>query len=121
LSTNKEEEIRMIARTWHGTVPSEKADAYYEFLLRTGVPDYRATEGNRAVLVLRRIEGDTAHFLLLTLWDSLDSIRSFAGDDVEKARYYPDDGQFLIEMEPNVTHYDVLAHIGPGGDVEHKM
>ncbi len=49
----------MIARTWHGAVPSEKADAYYELLLRSGVPDYRATEGNRGVLVLRRFEGDT--------------------------------------------------------------
>jgi heme-degrading monooxygenase HmoA len=111
----------MIARTWHGAVPSEKADAYYEILLRSGVSDYRATQGNQGVLVLRRIKGDTAHFLLLTLWDSPESIRSFAGDDVEKARYYPEDSEFLIEMEPNATHYDVLAHIEPGEDFEHKM
>lgn len=101
----------MIARTWHGAVPASKADAYYELLLRTGVPDYRSTDGNRGVLVLRRLQGDTAHFLLLTLWDSLEPIKAFAGDDVERARYYPEDGDFLIEMEPNVTHYDVLAHV----------
>lgn len=111
----------MIARTWHGAVPAEKAHAYHEFLLRTGVPDYRSTQGNLGVFVLRRIDGDTAHFLLLTLWDSFESIRSFAGDDVERARYYPEDGQFLIEMEPNVTHYEVLAHIEPGEGAQHEM
>jgi len=100
----------MIARTWHGAVPAAKADAYYELLLRTGVPDYQATEGNQGVLVLRRLEGDIAHYLLLTLWDSLGSIKAFAGEDVERARYYPEDSGYLIEMEPNVTHYQVLTH-----------
>lgn len=98
----------MIARTWHGIVPAGKADAYHAYLLETGVPDYRRTPGNRGVYVLRRMEGDTAHFLLLTLWDSLDAIRAFAGPDVERAKYYPEDEAFLIELEPTVTHYDVL-------------
>lgn len=105
----------MIARTWHGVVPAAKADAYYQLLLRTGVPDYRETEGNRGVWVFRRAEGELAHFLLLTLWDTLESIKAFAGDDVDRARYYPEDSEFLLEMEPNVTHYDVLGEFGPGG------
>ena len=99
----------MIARTWHGAVPTEKADAYHDYLLTTGVPDYQQTPGNRGVYVFRRTEGDTAHFLLLTLWDSLDAIREFAGDDVERARYYPEDADYLLDLEPTVTHYDVLA------------
>jgi heme-degrading monooxygenase HmoA len=103
----------MIARTWHGAVPAAKAEAYYEFLLRSGVPDYQATHGNRGVFVLRRMDGETAHYLLLTLWDSLESIMSFAGEDVERARYYPEDGEFLLERELNVTHYDVLGHFEP--------
>lgn len=98
----------MIARTWHGTVPAAVADAYHRYLLATGVPDYRATPGNRGVYVLRRVEGVVAHFLLLTLWDSWESIRAFAGDDVERARYYPEDEAFLLELEPTVTHYEVL-------------
>jgi heme-degrading monooxygenase HmoA len=106
--------VMMIARTWHGAVPAAKAEAYLELLLRTGVPDYRATEGNRGVFVLRRFEGETAHYLLLTLWDSLQSIRSFAGEDVDEARYYPEDSEFLIEMEPRVAHYDVLTRIEDG-------
>lgn len=81
----------MIARTWHGVVPAEKADAYNRLLLETGVPDYRETPGNRGVYIFRRSEGNVAHFLLLTLWDSFDAIRAFAGPDVERAKYYPED------------------------------
>jgi heme-degrading monooxygenase HmoA len=99
----------MIARTWHGVTPAEKADAYMDFLNRTGVADYKATEGNQGVYVLRRIEGDKAHFLLVTLWDSKEAIARFAGDDIEKAYYYPEDKDFLLEFEPTVQHYEVLV------------
>lgn len=98
----------MIARTWHGRTPAAKAGAYHEFLLRTGIADYRATPGNRGVLVQQRIEGDVAHFILTTLWDSIDSIKRFAGQQYERARYYPEDDDFLLEREPFVTHAEVL-------------
>jgi heme-degrading monooxygenase HmoA len=104
----------MIARQWHGRVPAERADAYYEYLLRTGLPDYRRTSGNRGVYVFRRQEGAVAHFLLTTLWDSLESIRAFAGADVGRARYYPEDTDYLLELEPTVTHFEVLST--PAGD-----
>ena len=99
----------MIARLWHGMVPEEKGDAYLDYLNRTGVPDYLATEGNRGVQVLRRTEGGRTHFLLVSLWESWDAIRAFAGDDVERARYYPVDEEYLLELEPGVTHYDVAG------------
>ncbi len=99
----------MIARTWHGMVPAARADEYAAYLARTGIPDYRRTPGNRGVHVLRRNEGGHTHFLLVTLWDSWDSIRAFAGDDVERAKYYPEDREFLIELEPHVVHYEVVG------------
>ena len=99
----------MIARTWHGAVPAEKADAYQKYLLETGVLDYQRTPGNLGVHVLRRNEKNVAHFLLLTLWDSLDSIKAFSGDNAEQARYYPQDEAYLLELEPNAIHYEVLA------------
>lgn len=98
----------MIARTWHGAVPAEREEEYHQYLLRTGLADYHATAGNRGVYVLRRPEGRVVHFLLLTLWDSWDAIRAFAGDEFERARYYPEDAEFLIELETSVTHYEVL-------------
>ncbi len=102
----------MIARTWHGIVPTRKADDYYAYLLRTGIPDYQATPGNRGVQVLRRQEGDRTHYLLISLWESYDAIRVFAGDAVEVARYYPEDSAYLLELEPTVTHYEVLTPAG---------
>lgn len=99
----------MIARTWHGRVAAAQADAYHAYLLRTGLGDYASTPGNRGVQVLRRTEGEITHFLLITLWDSLDAIRAFAGPDYERARYYPEDDDYLLEKEPFVTHYEVLS------------
>jgi heme-degrading monooxygenase HmoA len=97
----------MIARTWHGRVPADRAEDYHQFLLRTGVPDYRATPGNLGVLVLRRLEDGIEHFLLVSFWQSLEHIKAFAGPDPERARYYPEDQSFLLEFEPTVTHYEV--------------
>src|SRR5262245_42058023 len=99
----------MIARIWHGVTPSSKADQYLDYLNKTGIPDYRATEGNQGVFVMRKIEANRAHFLLLTLWESLDAIKRFAGPDFEKARYYPEDDEYLLEREPTVDHYEVEA------------
>lgn len=99
----------MIARTWHGVTPVAKADDYLDLMRTVAIPDYQAIPGNRGVYVMRRIEGETAHFLLLTLWDSVDAIRQFAGDDMDKAKYYDFDADYLLELEPTVTHYEVFA------------
>ena len=99
----------MIARTWHGVTDASKADEYLDYLNKTGVAEYRATQGNLGVYVLRRIEGNKAHFLLLTLWESEEAIKRFAGSDMEKAKYYPEDEQFLLELEPTVKHYKVAV------------
>jgi heme-degrading monooxygenase HmoA len=101
----------MIARTWHGRVPAAKAEAYDAYLRRTGLADIVATPGNRGLLLLRRIEGDVAHFFLTTLWDSVEAIRRFAGDDYTRARYYDEDDDFLLEREPFITHDDVLLFL----------
>lgn len=101
----------MIARFWHGVTSADKAETYYDYLQKTGIPHYQATEGNAGVYVMRRIEGDKAHFLLMTLWESMEAIERFAGTPVDKARYYPEDADYLLEMEETVTHYDVLYQI----------
>ena len=99
----------MIARLWHGRVPTSKAVAYREFTNGRAIPDYRSVPGNISVHVLERQEGDVTHFITLTFWDSLESIRAFAGDDLEKAKYYPQDAEFLLECEPRVVHYEVVG------------
>jgi heme-degrading monooxygenase HmoA len=101
----------VIARIWHGEVASGKAGAYLDYLNRTGVPDYRATDGNRGVYVLRRTEGGRTHFLTVSFWESMEKVEGFAGPEPERARYYPEDEAFLLGFEPTVGHYEVA--VGP--------
>jgi heme-degrading monooxygenase HmoA len=98
----------MIARTWRGTTRARDADAYLQYLHATGFPGYSATPGNQGVLALRRVEGDRAEFLLITLWDSHEAIRRFAGDDPERAVFYPEDDRFLVARGERVSHYEVV-------------
>ena len=99
----------MIARTWRGRTKAGDRDRYVEYLERTGCPDLRGTPGNLGVFVLRRTEGDVAEFLLVSLWESFEAIERFAGPDPEVARYYPDDARYLLELEPRVTHFEVVV------------
>lgn len=103
----------MIARTWHGRVPAAQTDNYYAYLQRTGLADYRGTPGNLGILVQTWTEGDVSHFLITTLWESVDAIRRFAGDDYEVARYYPEDDDYLLEREARVSHSTVLMAAMP--------
>ena len=98
----------MIARVWDGTTGAGDAETYWQYLQETGVRECRGTPGNRGVLVLRRVEGEDAHFRFTSFWESLDAIRAFAGADIEKAVYFPKDREFLRFLDPKVRHYEVL-------------
>jgi len=106
----------MLARLWHGRTTASDAEEYFRFLERVAIPDYRGTPGNREALVLRRLDGGVAHFLLITLWESQDAIEAFAGPAIERARYYPEDTGFLLEMEPTVNHYELRFSSGEAGE-----
>ncbi len=103
----------MIARIWRGTVREADKDTYYEYLKKTGLKEYAETPGNRGVHTLRWVANGQCEFLLLTLWDSWDAIKAFAGPDYEKAVYYPEDDQFLLDRGSQVLHYEVLSESKP--------
>ena len=98
----------MIARVWRGATRAEDAEAYLKVLDRTGHAEYRRVAGHRRTITLRRVEGDRAEFVLVTLWDSLDAIRRFAGTEVDRAVFYPEDDRYLVEREDRVAHFDVV-------------
>ena len=99
----------MLARIWRGATRAVDADAYVDYLRKTGLPEYRATEGNRGAWVLWRLADDRAEFITLSFWDSRDAIRRFAGEDIERAVFYPEDDRFLVDRRPTVEHYEVEA------------
>ena len=97
-----------ITRIWHGCTLPEHADTYLAYLQQSGISDYRATPGNLSVQVLRRLEKDRCHFWTVTRWDSYESIKKFAGEQYELARYYPEDARYLLEFEPTVLHCETF-------------
>jgi heme-degrading monooxygenase HmoA len=99
----------MIARMWHGRVATAMADRYRDFLIARAIPDYRSVAGNLAVHVLERPDGEVTHFVTLSFWKDMTAIRAFAGEDVEAAKYYPEDKDFLLEFEPRVVYYEVVG------------
>ncbi|MEO8074212.1 MAG: antibiotic biosynthesis monooxygenase [Acidobacteriota bacterium] len=77
-------------------------------MIKTGVADYKNTQGNLGVEILRRIENDGCHFWSVTKWDSFENIKKFAGEDYEKAKYYAEDEKYLLEFESNVIHCETF-------------
>lgn len=105
----------MIARVWHGVVPRARADAYERYLVESdrGIDDYRKVPGNRGATLMRRDDGDRVHFLFISLWESRQAIAGYAGEDIEKAQYFPFDLECLIDPEPHVAHYEVVSTSEP--------
>ena len=97
----------MIARIWKGEVPLDRSDEYLTLMRTVAIPDYQSTDGNRGAFALRRIQEDRSEFIMLTLWESLESIKAFNGHDISVAKYYDFDAEILLEMVPNADHYEI--------------
>ena len=97
----------MIARIWRGAVRRDDADAYAAYIEGTGMAQYRATPGNRGAWMLLRDAGELTEVITFSLWDSLEAVRAFAGEDHETAVFYPEDDRFLVERDLTCAHYEV--------------
>ena len=97
----------MIARIWKGAVRTPDADVYDAYIRETGLDGYERTPGNRGAWLLRRDVGELTEFVAFTLWESLDAVKAFAGDDYETAVYYPEDDRYLVERDAQCAHYEV--------------
>ena len=103
----------MIARIWRGITLAEKADAYIAYLNETGLKDYARSPGSRGMTVLRRLQGEHCEIVLISLWESMAAVRAFAGENPDRSVYYPEEQDYLLEMEPLVRHYDVAEQMLP--------
>jgi heme-degrading monooxygenase HmoA len=101
----------VIARTWTGVVRRADADAYAGYIRETGFAEYAQTPGNRGAWMLRRDDGDRTEFVTLSMWDSVDAIKAFAGEDIEAAVLYPEDERYLVGGASSVAHYEVVDQV----------
>jgi heme-degrading monooxygenase HmoA len=99
---------KMMIRTWHGRTRIDDAAAYEQFMQVRAAPDYASVHGLVRAVFTRRDEGDVAHFLLITFWDSMAAVSAFAGQNPAKAKYYPEDDQFLLEQEADALNYTIF-------------
>ena len=97
----------VIARIWRGAVRNEDADEYVTYIRDTGIEHYRSTPGNLGAWILHRRSGDRTEIITFSLWEDMESVKSFAGDEPSVAVYYLDDDRFLVERADTVEHYDV--------------
>lgn len=101
-----------VMREWRAEIRAELKEEYTRYVMDTGVVEYLKTPGNLgAVLSVRDLGGGRAEMVTLSWWVDRDAIKAFAGADIGKAHYYPQDDRFLLTRPETVYHYDCL---GPG-------
>ncbi|WP_420969093.1 antibiotic biosynthesis monooxygenase family protein [Bradyrhizobium sp. B120] len=98
----------MIMRSWKASTDAARASAYESHFIATVLPELQSLPGNKGAYLLKRIGNDRAEILVLSLWDSLEAVGSFAGDDVERAVVEPQAIAVLDMWDSRVQHYEVL-------------
>jgi heme-degrading monooxygenase HmoA len=99
----------MIMRVWRGFAPRKTRDAYPRHLLDTVRPKLEGIAGFIGLYLLRRDHSDEVEYQVLTMWESMDAVHAFAGDDPERAVVEPEAAAVLTRFDAEVRHYDVLA------------
>jgi heme-degrading monooxygenase HmoA len=105
----------MIARHWRGVAHADTADAYLDHLRRSTLPEIREISGFRGAYVLRGPGGDEVEFVVITLWNSRESVETFAGQDLEAAVVPDEARRLLARFDERVELYDVaFSSTAPG-------
>jgi antibiotic biosynthesis monooxygenase (ABM) superfamily enzyme len=98
----------VIARVWHGWTPPQNADAYEQFLRTKMFPSIHRVPGYLGADLLRREDGDKVAFVTITRFESLESVRAFAGEDYEQAVVEPEARALLSRFDERSEHYEVV-------------
>ena len=96
----------MIVRMWRGAVRIGDVDAYLRYVQETGIDGYQRTPGNRGAWAMWAPDGDRAEIVTLSFWESWEAIKGFAGEDISRAVFYPEDDRFLVDRDLTVHHYE---------------
>jgi hypothetical protein len=99
----------MIARHWRGWTEVHNANAYEAFLKTKVLPELKQLAGYRGGYILRSDGADEVEFVVVNLFDSIESVRLFAGDDYSTPVFEPEARLLLSRVEPIARHYEVRA------------
>jgi heme-degrading monooxygenase HmoA len=102
----------LIARQWRCSASSEKVSDYVEHFQHSVLPELNQLQGFREAYILRRNQDDGVEITVITLWESMDAIRIFAGDNVETAVVEPAAQAVLRTFDMTVTHFEVVVNAG---------
>jgi heme-degrading monooxygenase HmoA len=97
----------MIARVWKGWTKLEDADAYEKLIREKVYPELHKINGFHGGYILRENKNDEVEFVTMLLFESLDAIKAFAGDDYEAPVFDPEARRLLSKVEPIARHYQV--------------
>lgn len=100
----------MIARMWRGSALPEKAEEYARHLENSVLPELQQIDGFQGLQLMRRESSDSVEFIVMTLWDSMESIHSFAGKNAEVAVVAPAAQPLFREYDMTVKHFDVVLN-----------
>jgi len=103
----------MLARMWFGRAPQATADRYATHVTETVVPSLRLIDGHRGAMILRRDVDDHVEFAVITLWDSIEAVRRFAGTDVDHAVVEPAAQAVLSDYDETVRHFEIISEWRP--------
>jgi heme-degrading monooxygenase HmoA len=98
----------MIGRLWHGWTTRDNADAYEALLRAEVLPGIHRVDGYDGAYLLRRDLEDGVEFVTLTLFESLDAVRAFAGEDYEAAVVPPEARKLLSRFDQTSDHYEIV-------------
>ena len=99
----------MIARHWRGWTKPSDADCYERLLKETVLPRLKRIPGYRGGYVLRHDGAEESEFVIINLFDSLDAVRAFAGENYAVAVFEPEAKRLLSRIETEAMHYEVRA------------
>jgi heme-degrading monooxygenase HmoA len=101
----------MIARMWRGSAIRERADDYIKHLQQSVVPELSQIDGFKGIYLLRRESSDGVEFVVLTLWESMEAIRKFAGENPEVAVVAPAARALFREYDAKVKHFEIVLNL----------
>jgi heme-degrading monooxygenase HmoA len=100
----------MIARVWHGSTRPENADAYEAMLKPELLPGLSKVPGFKGSYFLKRDVGGETEFITILLWESLEALKAFAGEDYELSIIPEERRKYLSKHDEKAAHYEVISH-----------